>query len=1161
MKGLMALALCSFALSADALPTISPAPADGQFDANTTWYYWDAPRKGFGYIVNDDSYRNAAKTQFIMSNTTFPEGDAGLWCIVGNETDGYQFYNKAAGTGQVFGVESTGAADAKSNMYEDGTENVTTRFLFVDGEGASAGNYIIKLKRDDSGIRILNDRNEVDGVHRLALWENPNGDGWKSNDGSTFRFRTIDDFAISLPENFLTTDENNPNYFFIKNLRAADSGRYPNQAGNGQAPYVSCEGNGNMFTHVAVTSTASLYEPASTLWYFVSAGDKVMIDGVECQPVKIKNLIKPGLAFNAFSGSQFTADGTIFYVFNHKAGNYTGYAIVKKENDGTYSKTNQTAWSDFGGVNVTNIGYWKIIDSGNADEGAVFDFESAASDKIAATLSNYMAAARNDIGNTVKLFEQIMGATELSLAIQNKINTIVDFETLESVQSEIYNDIYPKLDRKVVYMINNGRKDAGNSAYIYLNTSTEDSNTHNKFMATDHKCVLGKWQLIHNGTGNNFILRNIATDTYLSAQSGSGATSATVRRNSPFFFELRAHKDGKGFVIHFLGNANKMCEKIETSGDSYIDCTGVADPSNVTDPKFSFSFEPANIAASEIVENDLYVIRSTRGKSDEDSYKYTAKYPGSLITAYPADRQLARERVGYLNGAHLEMYAPGSVWKFVKDGEGYKIYSLIGEQTNAADNKGLKVVEHDGVKYVDVVANPDVFYLKEISSADGAFMAANTYALCTAQNGGEYVTVTDENKHGDFFLTLSSTEPTTANDDAASFFIESIGETHEGVDPVAEYAKYAAELHMFKSIAPVLDDEDMTYILAEKGDYDYANITSIAAANEFMAKGDLTASSRAFQRLDGKMVRLQNRMPFGRYLYSNTSAAEQYNNPTATTADIAAQTLNSIWTVELPGTTEAEKIQSARMRQLRLRNLATGAYVNADLQTGETAQTLTVRRRASLDQSEFFLALTKDYQRNTALMMKDNGADIPVASDETTWGANSSQYAHWSIETAVSAAVPTVTLTKHAEKDDTYVLTVAKPEGVTAMSLTGLTGLGKATVEKATVARELTEAAEVELTADADGNITGEIPAQLASATEANDYTVKLPAALLAIDNNVSPAVEATVTVPSDPTLTGIKEVTAAEKGAEMIYDLQGRRVSKASKGVYIINGVKTLVK
>ncbi len=43
---------------------------------------------------------------------------------------------------------------------------------------------------------------------------------------------------------------------------------------------------------------------------------------------------------------------------------------------------------------------------------------------------------------------------------------------------------------------------------------------------------------------------------------------------------------------------------------------------------------------------------------------------------------------------------------------------------------------------------------------------------------------------------------------------------------------------------------------------------------------------------------------------------------------------------------------------------------------------------------------------------------------------------------------------------------------------------------------------------------------------------------------------------------TGISEVVAGgENGVEVIYDLQGRRVANASKGIFIINGVKTLVK
>ena len=46
-----------------------------------------------------------------------------------------------------------------------------------------------------------------------------------------------------------------------------------------------------------------------------------------------------------------------------------------------------------------------------------------------------------------------------------------------------------------------------------------------------------------------------------------------------------------------------------------------------------------------------------------------------------------------------------------------------------------------------------------------------------------------------------------------------------------------------------------------------------------------------------------------------------------------------------------------------------------------------------------------------------------------------------------------------------------------------------------------------------------------------------------------------------DGTVTGIDTVNAAAQNGAAVYDLQGRRVSKATKGVYIINGKKVLVK
>lgn len=43
--------------------------------------------------------------------------------------------------------------------------------------------------------------------------------------------------------------------------------------------------------------------------------------------------------------------------------------------------------------------------------------------------------------------------------------------------------------------------------------------------------------------------------------------------------------------------------------------------------------------------------------------------------------------------------------------------------------------------------------------------------------------------------------------------------------------------------------------------------------------------------------------------------------------------------------------------------------------------------------------------------------------------------------------------------------------------------------------------------------------------------------------------------------INSIKEINAAAKEGNVIYDMQGRRVANATKGLYIVNGVKTLVK
>ena len=91
-----------------------------------------------------------------------------------------------------------------------------------------------------------------------------------------------------------------------------------------------------------------------------------------------------------------------------------------------------------------------------------------------------------------------------------------------------------------------------------------------------------------------------------------------------------------------------------------------------------------------------------------------------------------------------------------------------------------------------------------------------------------------------------------------------------------------------------------------------------------------------------------------------------------------------------------------------------------------------------------------------------------------------------------------------------------------------------------------------------DGNV---LTVELESGIyEEGTYTIVLPGFLIisAADGTQFGGLTSTFTV--DGTLNGIGNVNA-EDGKQVIYDVNGRRVKNAVKGVYIINGKKVLVK
>ena len=156
------------------MPYVSNAPSNGAWDANTTWYQLKLRN---GRVVRADVL--TGEGYLALTNTTTTNGDAGLWCIVGNANDGYKFYNRAKGANVFLGM--MGDEDNGLAVFVDAnTTGYTTAFDFVKSNNA---NYWC-VKDHGTPNKYWNYRNP-----RLAYWNTSAAVG---NDGSDFLFTQVD---------------------------------------------------------------------------------------------------------------------------------------------------------------------------------------------------------------------------------------------------------------------------------------------------------------------------------------------------------------------------------------------------------------------------------------------------------------------------------------------------------------------------------------------------------------------------------------------------------------------------------------------------------------------------------------------------------------------------------------------------------------------------------------------------------------------------------------------------------------------------------------------------------------------------------------------------------------------------------------------------------
>lgn len=144
-------------------------------------YRWPSPKAG--YLNTEDGYTNG--NGLLLNNDAVPTTDKGLWCIVGDETNGYKFYNKGEGTSKVLGVSNW------SKMYDaSSTEDVAMSFDIASSTAKSTA-YCVKFHGKSDGDYWWN--NSDGGGCHLSFWKN--AASTTGTTGNAFYFIPVSDLA------------------------------------------------------------------------------------------------------------------------------------------------------------------------------------------------------------------------------------------------------------------------------------------------------------------------------------------------------------------------------------------------------------------------------------------------------------------------------------------------------------------------------------------------------------------------------------------------------------------------------------------------------------------------------------------------------------------------------------------------------------------------------------------------------------------------------------------------------------------------------------------------------------------------------------------------------------------------------------------------------
>lgn len=151
------------------------------WNEDTKWYKLKMNSGSWKYIDTNHAYCDASGN-LTLNQSASSDALSALWAVEGNETDGYKFYNMAAGPGKVLGVTGS-EANARTTMVDP--SNAGTATTTFDITYRYDGNWYIKKHGTTNEYFNYRDGN-------LALWNSSAGLGAS---GSAFKFEAVDDVS------------------------------------------------------------------------------------------------------------------------------------------------------------------------------------------------------------------------------------------------------------------------------------------------------------------------------------------------------------------------------------------------------------------------------------------------------------------------------------------------------------------------------------------------------------------------------------------------------------------------------------------------------------------------------------------------------------------------------------------------------------------------------------------------------------------------------------------------------------------------------------------------------------------------------------------------------------------------------------------------------